>query len=155
MDSKSHNAGLGKAGVMKPKFYRFRNVFGEIVVHVAPKEDGKIYAGYALCNPNDFNLPRETRVHKGHGKALKRWSRKPLCVEVTAENEIPKHIIDQIAATTVFPDGIIEGPLASVLNVYHGPECKCELPKWFQDFKLLLVEDERDGEESRRRGGLA
>jgi len=52
------------------RFLRYRNDSGEVIV--AYKENENIpgfHAGYAFCNPCDFNLPRKVRLAKGHGLA--------------------------------------------------------------------------------------
>lgn len=60
--------------VGKRTFLRFRNKYGEVVacLDVGGENDKTISAGFAFCNPHDFNLRRSIRSQKGHGLAVKR-----------------------------------------------------------------------------------
>ena len=60
-------------------FLRFRNDHGEVVVCVIARNKSVtiLPAGFAFCNPLDFNHRRENRVRAGHGIAAKRAERGP------------------------------------------------------------------------------
>lgn len=60
--------------VEKRSFLRLRNKYGEVIVclDVGNEDDNVVSAGFAFCNPQDFNLRRSIRSQKGHGLAVKR-----------------------------------------------------------------------------------
>jgi len=116
----------------KISFLKFRNTHGEVLVAYKETENG-IHAGYAFCNPADFNLPRKIRIVKGHGIAVSRIEGSVL---------MPCHVsaFEGKHAHAEFRNYMLEFALnqkAVIVDTYRGAATKNRFQEWFVPFMEL------------------
>lgn len=130
----------------KDAFLRFRNVHGEVIVcvHFEGREENILQAGFAFCNPLDFNHRRENRVLAGHGIASKRARQAPIVAgsslillpDTTKDMEgrklfgvIREQVID-----------ILRRKSANLFDFQYGGKRPGEFEKWIVPFCKELIQ---------------